>query len=179
MRWIRYSFTFIAIALLILWLVSYYVCIYSSGPCAGSNSPMEVCVSWGRCSLIMVDRIHPQYAPQNWSTDFVIQKNDKLMLVTWPENYIGPPMKGESQFVLSIGNWGSSVYRYGTNFYLRFPLWLPTLLFALWPAIASARHIKRRRLTENICTKCGYDLRATPSGICPECGHEQAVTKTA
>ncbi len=57
---------------------------------------------------------------------------------------------------------------HGTS--ITFPLWLPTLLFGTWPAIALTRHLKRRYFTTGICRKCGYDLRGSPSGICPECG---------
>ena len=59
---------------------------------------------------------------------------------------------------------------------LVFPLWLPTLLFGLWPTISLTRHIKRRYFTPGICRKCGYDLQGSPSGVCPECGRGQQTT---
>lgn len=58
---------------------------------------------------------------------------------------------------------------------IMFPLWLPTLLLSLWPAIALTRHIKRRYFSPGICRNCGYDLRGTPSGVCPECGRTSNV----
>ena len=57
------------------------------------------------------------------------------------------------------------------------PLWLTTLLFATYPAIAFLRgplrrwH-RRRRRRRGLCIKCSYDLTANVSGVCPECGTE-------
>ncbi len=50
------------------------------------------------------------------------------------------------------------------------PLWIPTVLFAVLPTLALIRlrrRRKRRRL--GLCSRCGYDLRAS-TGRCPECG---------
>jgi len=52
------------------------------------------------------------------------------------------------------------------------PLWIPTVLFGIWPTIALVRlrrHRRRRKL--GLCLKCGYDLRASKDR-CPECGTE-------
>jgi hypothetical protein len=48
------------------------------------------------------------------------------------------------------------------------PLWMPTLLSALLPAIRLF-HWRRGRRPDHACAVCGYDLRATPER-CPECG---------
>jgi len=53
-----------------------------------------------------------------------------------------------------------------------FPLWAPTIGFAILPVIGLVRLVRwfrRRRANPGQCAACGYDLRATP-GRCPECG---------
>ena len=67
---------------------------------------------------------------------------------------------GYESEVTEIGRWRIVV----------FPLWLPTALFALLPTARFLGVVRRRRRDgEGQCTKCGYDLRATPER-CPECG---------
>ena len=52
------------------------------------------------------------------------------------------------------------------------PHWAIVALTAILPATALLRYARnRKRRRDNLCPKCGYDLRATP-GRCPECGHE-------
>lgn len=58
---------------------------------------------------------------------------------------------------------------------VRFPLWLPVVVFAFLPIRAFIRGpIARRRLRRRHdlgqCMGCGYDLTGNVSGICPECG---------
>lgn len=50
-------------------------------------------------------------------------------------------------------------------------LWLPTLLFAIYPLIVIRRLLRRRRrLRRGLCLTCGYSLAGNVSGVCPECG---------
>jgi hypothetical protein len=50
------------------------------------------------------------------------------------------------------------------------PCWAVTLAMLLPPMLMLLRvRRKRKRLGENLCPACGYDLRATPDR-CPECG---------
>jgi hypothetical protein len=73
------------------------------------------------------------------------------------------------------GRLGFGFERYDPPTVVRFPLWLPAVLFALPPALWLRRRLKRRRRTgAGLCPRCGYDLRATP-GRCPECGHTTAT----
>jgi len=53
---------------------------------------------------------------------------------------------------------------------VQIPFWPIAWLFAMPPAIAWQRHrVRRRRIRDGLCARCGYDLRASP-GRCPECG---------
>jgi hypothetical protein len=53
---------------------------------------------------------------------------------------------------------------------LAVPLWCPTCLCAIAPAIVGRRRrARQRRIREGRCLKCGYDLRASVER-CPECG---------
>jgi len=60
------------------------------------------------------------------------------------------------------------------EFLLRLPLWLPLVLFALYPTIAFVRGPLRRhrRRKKGLCVKCGYDLTGNMTGICSECGEK-------
>jgi hypothetical protein len=58
------------------------------------------------------------------------------------------------------------------------PYWFVLAGTAALPARRLALHLRRRRrrgrLTQGLCPRCGYDLRATP-GRCPECGHSNSA----
>jgi len=55
---------------------------------------------------------------------------------------------------------------------LRFPLWVPFVLFSIYPTIAFVRgpYRRHRRRKKGLCLKCGYNLTGNVSGVCPECG---------
>ena len=55
------------------------------------------------------------------------------------------------------------------------PIWMLSLLLAVYPAIAFIRGPLRRhgRRQKGLCLNCGYDLTGNVSGACPECGTER------
>jgi hypothetical protein len=59
---------------------------------------------------------------------------------------------------------------------IKFPLYFPCLLFAIFPAQYVLRLCRRRRIARRrvpgLSLSCGYDLRAS-SGRCPECRREE------
>jgi hypothetical protein len=65
---------------------------------------------------------------------------------------------GRGRYTLYYGSYG-----------IWFPHWFAIAILTIFPAIALWRHRRNRHLIPGFCSKCGYDLRATPDR-CPECG---------
>ena len=177
MCWLKYISALIAIVCVILLIVSHYYSIITIAPLSKPDSHIELSMFSGRVSVQtsyegppnLTHSWHAQIGSMEPWRDAVKQMNEEGgMELPFPEDY---PHYDYAPYSLSgpAGRWKW----YGTTIY--FPLWLPTLIFGLWPVIALTRHIKRRYFTHGICRKCGYDLRGSPSGVCPECGHEGIV----
>lgn len=66
-------------------------------------------------------------------------------------------------------------YRIGVRYWsVHFPLWMPTLLFAiLFPYVYLPLYRRRKRRRKGLCLTCGYDLTGNVSGLCPECATEK------
>jgi hypothetical protein len=60
----------------------------------------------------------------------------------------------------------------GRLYILVVPFWaIIVLLSVCYSALMTIKWLRRRRrVRENCCTKCGYDLRGLPEPRCPECG---------
>jgi hypothetical protein len=62
------------------------------------------------------------------------------------------------------------------------PYWGPALVLAplplFWARVTRRRWQRRWRRRRGLCTRCGYDLRASPAA-CPECGHPAAASPAA
>jgi hypothetical protein len=57
---------------------------------------------------------------------------------------------------------------------VEFPHWIILIATAILPAFGMRRGFRDRAkllASSHACSKCGYDLRATPTR-CPECGHQ-------
>jgi len=94
-----------------------------------------------------------------------------------PTFFVPPPTKGS--FYQTWRAWsisGITVYC-GQNWLydlVLVPLWVPFILFSIYPAIAFIRSPYRRyrRRKKGLCLKCGYNLTGNVSGVCPECGEK-------
>ncbi len=183
MRWIRNSFVLIVAILILAWIASYYSMIHIRAVSSKLKTDVNCYVFYGNVNVTVHYGI--QYTNQNCVFRFEspYEPPHEWYYIFGPVMLTGSGFDAKNPATIPpFKFWHSPVSTPSSHYRVTeigFPLWLPTLLFALWPAIALFRHIKRRYFTQHICRQCGYDLRATPSGICPECGHEQTVTKTA
>ncbi|HSI37193.1 MAG TPA: hypothetical protein VK986_26640 [Tepidisphaeraceae bacterium] len=74
---------------------------------------------------------------------------------------------------LGAGYWVGAPHPIHRNRRVWAPWWMPTVAFALLPAVRLTLALRRRRRDPNLCPACGYDCRATPER-CPECGATRA-----
>ena len=83
---------------------------------------------------------------------------------------------GLAQF--GLGEITPSQYRAVATLYA-VPYWMPAAVASIAPIVSVVRRVRaRRRAMVGRCSKCGYDLRATPDR-CPECGFEPAADRVS
>jgi hypothetical protein len=115
---------------------------------------------WTQQSDDVGDEINSRRRVQLWQVGELATRRVER---TYPSNSGGPPYR----------------LRESTVF---LPHWLLCVIFALLPlhgAVIVRRERRRRRgAANNLCSACGYDLRASP-GQCPECGAAPAPPPAA
>lgn len=126
-----------------------------------------------------------RWSARAYAGPLALASAEGLAVVEWrappvPRNVVHDLHESYSSFGVRYG-WAQSVGplpgRPATQFReLRVPYpWLIALTLApvfLSPAVARmVARMRRHRVVEGTCTRCGYDLRASPQR-CPECGLE-------
>ncbi|MCZ6653605.1 MAG: hypothetical protein O7D91_11325 [Planctomycetota bacterium] len=128
-----------------LWVLSYFHVFYESSNLHHISWISKGCVTW---------RIREAYFPGHQAT---VQVGGYKGVETtwWPSKTLG----------------GNRLLGYRTDsLNMAIPMWLPTLLFSVWPAWRSLPlHRRRRRKMLGLCLKCGYNLRGLTKPRCPEC----------
>jgi hypothetical protein len=81
--------------------------------------------------------------------------------------------RGSSSYFLGFGYGFAETRPWSTFRGICIPHWFLALLFAILPGLRLRAAIRSRRHRSGFCSKCGYDLRATPER-CPECGNSTA-----
>ena len=128
-----------------LWVLSYFHVFYESSNLRHIAWISKGCVTW---------RIRQAHLPGHQATvQFGGYKG--LKTTWWPSKTLG----------------GNRQLGYRTDILnMAIPMWLPTLLFSVWPAwLSLPLHRRRKRKKLGLCLKCGYDLRGSKNR-CPECG---------
>jgi hypothetical protein len=78
--------------------------------------------------------------------------------------------RGRVAYPFSFGRHSGGPPPDGVCRFVQFPHWALACLTGILPLRAGWRAYRRRRVSvRGRCSKCGYDLRATP-GRCPQCG---------
>ena len=146
---IRKTLTILSLLGLLLsvgvWVLSYFHVFYESSNLRHIGWISKGCVTW---------RIRQAHFPGHQATvKFGGYKG--VETTWWPSKTLG----------------GNRLLGYRTDrLNMAIPMWLPTLLFSVWPAwLSLPLHRRRRRKMFGLCLKCGYNLRGLTKPRCPEC----------
>jgi hypothetical protein len=174
-------FTF-CVAVCVLWVRSYWV----------SDT----------ISLHMLRRLNDRpIAPVDENVEYSLSSSGGTVIISrlrgtfgrpMPELQLLPKRVGERHWMWSSGQTNGSQLRGFSSERASFfhagnldtfdawsvPHWLPVAALLVVPCVALFRLWLRMRTTRGACSKCGYDLRATPER-CPECGTVPSVKPTA
>lgn len=174
MSGLRTTLTVFALAATTLWVSSYFLVFNITTPVAGSADFLAVTAMAGRFSL-SINTGSPLGNP-GWSTsvtsirsvyDFIQEKISFGINMPMPGHYPPFEWKNVSMTHPTLGwtwKWIS----------LTIPLWLPVIVFGLWPLASLVIFIRKRYFNPHCCRSCGYDLRGSVSSTCSECGAETA-----
>ncbi len=170
MRWAQVGFAAVATICLVLWIVSMFCGVQVSAPPPRPDQQISVVAVSGRVRIIHEIGM---WAEDGWRVsiarlDPFLEPHAQLikLIMYGPNNRHLFPSNDSSwhrfdwrslDFVDPVKGWMGSVTT------LVFPLWLPAIVFGVWPAIAFGRWGRRRWFSSGCCRACGYDLRGSAS----------------
>ena len=131
-----------------------------------------VTLGWGVAWILSyVAPLHSGRAPRGFRQ--IINVRDGRLTVYRSRGITAWDNVREERFVLP----GFALFTYapqsgGRRWDMVLQLWMPFVLFAVYPTVAFIRGPLRRwrRYKKGFCLNCGYDLRGSVSDVCSECG---------
>jgi hypothetical protein len=159
-RWVFNGFSAISLLLCVasiaLWIWSEYRSPYSPFPRNSFQRGAEVYGYGIEPGVIQLSREGPTpFLAEPFVDDGLVGWDQTINILGVQVNWFSYPHIGpvKSRWVLLVE-----------------PFWWITFVTSGLPALWTIQNIRRHRKRSNgFCTKCGYDLRATPAR-CPECG---------